>query len=153
MDLHGQKVLKVAIDPLWEAMDDPDLLARSAPGCKRLEAIGDGEYIAVVELGVAAVKGRYTARVRMSDKRREAASGSLHVALKGDGDSGFLTGEGDVRLETVEQGTRVSYEAAVTVGGRVAGVGQRVLRGIANMLIGQFFKSLEEELHSVRAAT
>ena len=153
MDLHGQKVLEVTIDSLWDAMDDPELLARSAPGCKRLEAIGDGEYRAVLELGVAAVKGRYTARVRMSEKQRDAAAGRFHVTLKGDGDSGFLTGEGDIRLETVDQGTRVSYEAAVTVGGRVAGVGQRVLRGIANMLIGQFFKSLEAELRPARVTT
>ncbi len=153
MDLHGQKVLKVAIDSLWEAMDDPELLARSAPGCKSLEAIGDGEYIAVVELGVAAIKGRYTARVQMSEKQREAGTGSFHVTLKGDGDSGFLTGEGDIQFKTVDQGTKVSYEAAVTVGGRVAGVGQRVLRGIANMLIGQFFKSLEEELRPARITT
>ena len=153
MDLHGQKVLKVTIDSLWEAMDDPDLLARSAPGCERLEALGDGDYLAVVELGVAAVKGRYTARVQMGKKQRDADAGSFHVTLKGDGDSGFLTGEGDVRFETVDQGTRVSYEAAVTVGGRVAGVGQRVLRGIANMLIGKFFKSLEEELRPARVTT
>lgn len=146
MEIRGTRTLKTRIDRLWDALDNPDLLARCAPGCKELELVGDGEYRALLELGVAAIKGRYVSRVTITDRERTDGSGSLRVAISGDGDSGFLHGTGQVQLEDRGTGTYVAYHANVTVGGKVAGIGQRVLGGIANMLINQFFKSLEKEL-------
>jgi carbon monoxide dehydrogenase subunit G len=38
------------------------------------------------------------------------------------------------------------YEGTGEIGGLVAGVGQRVLRGVSKHLIGKFFKSVRTEL-------
>jgi carbon monoxide dehydrogenase subunit G len=34
------------------------------------------------------------------------------------------------------------------VGGLIAGIGQRMIGGIAKMMVGQFFKKMEKELKS-----
>ena len=39
--------------------------------------------------------------------------------------------------------TLVTYAGDVEIGGLIAGVGQRIIGGIAKMLAGQFFKNME----------
>lgn len=43
--------------------------------------------------------------------------------------------------------TVVEYPGEANVGGLVAGVGQRVMEGIAKMLVREFFKSFETTFH------
>ncbi len=153
MELADDRMLCVPMTAVWAALDDPGLLARCAPGCERLDPVGDGEYDVIVVLGVAAVKGRYRGRLSLTDRDLQGDRASLHVQLNSEGGDSFLQGEGDVWLERDGDATRMRYQADVTVGGRVAGVGQRVLRGVGKMLIGQFFNSLERELRKREAVS
>jgi len=57
-----------------------------------------------------------------------------------------MKGEGIVDLEPQGEGTLVKWTGDVQVGGLMAGVGQRMLGGVGKMLIGQFFKCLEQHL-------
>jgi hypothetical protein len=51
-----------------------------------------------------------------------------------------------IGLEPVESGTELSWSADAVVGGAVAGVGQRMLTGVAKRMAGQFFTAVEQEL-------
>lgn len=146
MKFEASKLLTAPIDEVWRSMDDPVVLAKCAPGCRSLEREGEDTYRANLELGVAAVRGRYRARVQITDRKCTAEQGLLHVSVHGDGDNGFLNGQGDVHLEARPQGTLVRYEIDANIGGRLAQVGQRMLGGVAKLLAGQFFDNLEAEL-------
>jgi carbon monoxide dehydrogenase subunit G len=61
---------------------------------------------------------------------------------------GFTRGTATVNLDEVEGGTRMRYHADLSVGGKVAGVGQRLLDQVAKMLTKQGLDALNKELES-----
>jgi carbon monoxide dehydrogenase subunit G len=120
-------------------------LKKAIPGCERLEAVGEDEYKATMKVGVAAVKGTFEGKVRITDKK---PSDSYRMAVEGSGGPGFVRGEAVITLTDTPGGTRVSYSADVQVGGLIAGVGQRMLGGVSKMMADQFFNRMTELLQS-----
>jgi 2-furoyl-CoA dehydrogenase large subunit len=124
---------------VWHSLLDPDSLRAVIPGCHALETEGANAYHADVSLGVGPVQGRFTAHVRLSDLEVERAarlSGTLAGPL------GSAAGGGLVRLSATAAGTRLDYDYAVTVSGKVAAVGGRLIDGAAEIVIRKFFERL-----------
>jgi hypothetical protein len=141
--LDGSYDLPVPRARVWAALLDPAILGRTLPGCERLEPTGPGEYRATVKVGVAAVKGTFEGTVRLADLE---PPGRYRMSLEGSGHPGFVRGDAALELADVPGGTRVSYRADLQVGGLIAGVGQRMLGGVARLLLEQFFKRMAAEL-------
>jgi 2-furoyl-CoA dehydrogenase large subunit len=55
-----------------------------------------------------------------------------------------------VRLETTATGTRLHYDYAAQVGGKVAAVGSRMLEGAARIVLAQLFESLGRQAMGAR---
>jgi carbon monoxide dehydrogenase subunit G len=89
---------------------------------------------------VAAVKGTFEGKVRLSDKQ---PPDTYRMAVEGSGAPGFVRGEAVMTLSDGDGGgTRIAYTADVQVGGLIAGVGQRMLGGVTRMMADQFFTRL-----------
>src|SRR6478752_611147 len=113
---------------VWQALNDPAVLASTIPGCQRLEALGDDAYAMTVAAGVGSIKGVYDGQVRLTD-HAEPASFTLHA--QGAGAAGTIGAEVAVLLaEAPGGGTSLSYDADAVVGGMIGGVGQRMLTGV-----------------------
>jgi len=139
--LNGEGATTVPIDPeaLWRLILDPEALAAVIPGCRELEAVGENRYRAEINMGVGPVKGDFSIEVGLRDLDRPR---SLTLEGRAVGPLGAAGGSGQVSLEAVADGTRVSYRYRVEIGGKVAAVGGRMLQGATRMLIGQFFERL-----------
>jgi 2-furoyl-CoA dehydrogenase large subunit len=140
-EITGHSSFDVLAPPtdVWRALLSPESLRAVIPGCHRLDVVGSNAYRAEISLGVGAVRGRFVAHVRLSDLDPER-SGSLSGTL--DGALGAASGQGRVRLSPTPQGTRIEYEYAITVGGKMAAVGGRLLDGATRLLMRQFFERL-----------
>ncbi len=147
MRIEGSYDVQAPRGRVWQALLDPDQLARAMPGCEKLEAVGPDEYAATLKVGVAAVKGTFQGKVRLLDREPPAR---YRMTVEGSGSPGFVRGEAAMELTEVEEGTRISYTADVQVGGLIAGVGQRMLGGVARMLVDQFFSRMAEQLSGER---
>ena len=143
MKLEGSYEVRAPRQKVWSAFLDPETLRKAIPGCEKLEMIGPDEYKATLKIGVAAVKGTFEGKVRLSDKK---PSDSYRLAAEGSGGPGFLRADTLISLADIEGGTRVSYSADVQVGGLIAGVGQRMLGGVSKMMADQFFTRMSEQL-------
>jgi uncharacterized protein len=143
MKLEGSYEVKAPRDKVWSAFLDPETLRKAIPGCEKLEMIGPDEYKATLKIGVAAVKGTFEGKVRLSDKK---PSDSYRLAAEGTGGPGFVRADTLISLADIDGGTRVSYTADVQVGGLIAGVGQRMLGGVSKMMADQFFNRMSEQL-------
>jgi uncharacterized protein len=130
---------------VWDAFLDPERLRQAIPGCERLEAIGPDEYKATMKIGVAAVKGTFEGKVRLTDKKPPE---SYRMAVEGSGGPGFVRGETVITMSEAGTGTRVAYTADVQVGGLIAGVGQRMLGGVSKMMADQFFTRMSDLLQA-----
>ena len=126
-------------EAVFAVLLDPQALARVIPGCHSLTAIGPNRYRADVTVGVGLVKARYAATVELSEID---APRSLRLAGSGSSSLGTGSGSGTVRLEPTEGGTRLHYDYAAQVGGKVAAVGSRMLEGAARIVLAQLFASL-----------
>jgi len=143
MRLEGSNVLAAPVETVWKTINDPEALRRCTPGLKELTETGPDAYRATLVIGVAAVKGTYAGTLAITEKR---APNHYKIVLDGSGGAGFMRGEGIVDLESQGDGTLLKWVGDLQIGGLIAGVGQRMLGGIGKMLIGQFFKCLEQRL-------
>ena len=143
--LRGAGSFEVAAPPaaVWRALLDPDSLKAVIPGCHELRKTGDNDYVAEVSLGVGPVRGRFTATVSLSELVTEK-SGRIGGALAGP--LGSASGSGLLRLSPSPAGTRIDYDYAVAIGGKVAAVGGRLLDGATAVIIRQFFERLGRRL-------
>ena len=144
LELSGEQNFVVARPELWGLLNDPEVLRRAIPGCNAIERIAHDRYRMGLKVQVANVTGEYMGEVEIRD-RAEPSHYLLNVG--GEGSIGFMRGEAAFDLEErAEGGSVLRYAGSAEVGGVVAGVGQRVLLGVARFLVGRFFKSLEQQI-------
>jgi hypothetical protein len=126
---------------VFEALTNPGVLQRAIPGCEKLEKTGEDEYNAHLKLGLAAIKGSYTGKVRLTDKQPPH---KFTMHMEGRGAPGFVKGTSLVELKEEGQGTRLNYTADVQVGGLIAAIGSRLIEAAAKKLSEEFFKKLSD---------
>lgn len=149
MKLHGEHRLNASPDQVWQLLVDPDVLKRCTPGCERLEQIEENTYEAALQLGIGAIKGRYTGRIRLEELQPPA---HLKMSVDGRGTQGFVKGNGTLELTAVDSMTKIVYSGEVQLGGPLAGIGQRLIQSSATVIAGQFFTALETEVAARRKA-
>jgi hypothetical protein len=70
----------------------------------------------------------------------------------GAGAPGNARAQVTINLEPADGGkTNLTYSADAVIGGPVAGVGQRMITGVAKRMAGQFFKAIDAELTGTAA--
>lgn len=140
LSMSGSVDLPATPDRVYAVLLDPAALASVVPGCHRLERIGENRYRAEVTIGVGIVRARYRAEIELSNLEPPH-----RLSLDGRGISalGSAEGRGTVRLAALEGGgTRLTYDYAVSVSGKVAAVGGRMLEGAARIILRQMFDRL-----------
>jgi len=130
-------------DRVFAALVDPAVLQRCIPGCEELRAIGPDAYEARLRVGVAGLKGTYSGRAELRDKR---APESFTLSFDGKGGPGFVRGTANVRLTAAGSGTHVTSNADIQVGGLIAAVGSRLVDAAARKLAADFFHQLAMEI-------
>jgi 2-furoyl-CoA dehydrogenase large subunit len=135
----GSAVVPEARERVFQMLLDPSVLRRIIPGCHALDMVGANSYRADVSLGAGPVRGRFDANVRLHDlssPHRATIEGRILGSL------GTAHGTGHVRLSEIPEGTRADYDYAITVSGKIAAIGGRMVDGAARALIGVFFRQL-----------
>jgi uncharacterized protein len=150
VNLDGSATLAADPERVWSVITDPAVLARTIPGCESLEQVGDDEYRMNVSVGVGAIRGTYAGEVRLSDKEHPK---SYVMHASGAGAPGNARAQVTINLEPAGEGrTNLTYSADAVIGGPVAGVGQRMVTGVAKRMAGQFFKAIDDELTGIAPA-
>jgi uncharacterized protein len=142
MKIQGSSRIAAFREKVWERLLDPQVLARSLPGCEKFEANPDGSYAAEMRIGVAAIKGTYKGRVEILDA---VPPDHFRLKIEGKGTGGFLTGEGTLTLVADGAATWINYAGEAQVGGLVASVGQRLVLLAAKQITAQFFEAFARE--------
>ncbi|HZS05573.1 MAG TPA: carbon monoxide dehydrogenase subunit G [Blastocatellia bacterium] len=146
MKIEGHHTIKAPRELAWNLMIDPEVLGRCVPGVQSLEATGDGTYKMVLKTGIGSIKGLFNGTIRLEEMREPE---HYKMTVDGRGAPGFVKGAGT--LDLAEQGaeTVVTYAGDVSVGGTIAGVGQRMILSSAKMMTAQFFAALEAEAAAI----
>jgi carbon monoxide dehydrogenase subunit G len=137
MNLTGEAIIAAPRERVYEALNDPEILQRSIPGCEEIEKLSDTEMSAKVVAKVGPIKAKFDGHVVLSDLQPPE---SYTISGQGKGGSaGFAKGSAKVRLEPDDAGTVMYYEVQADVGGKLAQLGGRLIDGTAKKLAEQFF--------------
>jgi carbon monoxide dehydrogenase subunit G len=144
MKIAGEQHLSAPREQVWALFNDPERLSQLIPGCEKLEILGPDEYAGTINVGVASVKGVYSGKLKLEDKR---APEHYKMRVDGKGKQGFVRGSGTLDLEAKSSNeTLVRYAGDVQIGGPLMQVGQRMIDSASKMMLGQFFAAAEAEL-------
>ena len=143
MRITGSYTIDAPREQVWEALNDIDILARVVPGCERLEQVGDHEYEGTVKIGIQAIKGTYSGRIRLVDLR---VPEHYTLIASGRGGSSVIDGTGSVDLTDQGSQTLLNYGGEATIGGTLASVGQRLIEGASKKLLAQSLKALADQI-------
>ena len=141
MRIQGSYRFTTDRQAIWKALNDPQTLAATLPGVKRLEVVGPDEYAVSADVGVGSVKGVYDGSFILTDKK-DFESCVLHGSGRG--------GPGSVQVEVEAKladhdggGTLLMYTADATITGPIAGVGQRMISAASKRMAEQFFTAID----------
>ncbi len=143
MKIQGKYVFNAPREKVWEVLLDHTKLASCIPGCKKLDPIGQDQYEAELEMGVASIKGSYRGKVSIVDKQPPQF---YKLLVEGTGGQSFVKGEGRLNLTEDGQKTVVLVEGEAELGGTIARVGQRLVGGAAKLVMDRFFKCMQRHV-------
>ena len=146
MLLEGKFTLKAPIQEVWDFLLKPETLASCIPGAEEMKAIDDKTYESVVKqkVGPISVKLKFTTTITEMDPPR-------HVKAVGRGaditKAGTFSQETVVDLKEISKDeVEVAYSSNVSLVGRLATFGERIMRAKAKSVGEEFTKNLQEKL-------
>lgn len=149
MQMSGEQRIAAPREKVWAALNDPEVLRRSIPGCQSLEKESDEKMNAVVEVKIGPIGARFNGAVTLSDID---APSSYTITGQGQGGTvGTAKGGAKVRLTPDGDATLLSYDVEAEVGGRLAQLGGPIIDATAKQLAGKFFKQFGAEVEGVPA--
>src|SRR4051794_12588859 len=144
MEMEGSRVLSVTQDQAWAALNNPEVLKASIPGCEKVEASGENRYAVVVAVKVGPLAAKFAGKIALSEVNPPE---SYTLSFDGQGGAaGFGKGQAKVKLTPQGTGCELAYSATAQVGGKLAQVGQRLIDGVARSMAEDFFKRFDEEM-------
>jgi carbon monoxide dehydrogenase subunit G len=143
MDISGSYTFDATPDRVWKLLMDPEALSSCIPGCEGLQPDGEDRYVVTLTVGLAAITGTYTGTVLLQDK---VPGSSYRLVVEGQGRPGFVKGNSAISLRPEGASTVVDVSGTVQTGGTIARLGQRLIGGVAKMMMDRFFACLQGKL-------
>ena len=107
MEITGEFRIPASRQHVWQALNDPDILRKSIPGCEALEKVSDTEFDAKIVSKIGPVKAKLATRITLSEIN-PLESYTISGAGQG-GVSGFAKGSARVTLSTDEGATVLHF--------------------------------------------
>jgi len=145
MQIQGTHTFKAPQPAVWDALQDPTILSMALPGGEQLVKLNDNEYKAVMNVRVGPVQGKFEGKIELTEINEPT---SYRMKVSGQGSPGFVNGEGNVQLTANGDETLMSYTGDVQVGGKIAGVGQRLIDSTAKSIIRQGLVALDAQIQA-----
>jgi uncharacterized protein len=137
MDMTGEFLIPAPRRKVWDALNDPEILKQSIPGCEEIEKLSATELAAKVTAKVGPVKARFGGKVTLSDL--DPPNGYKITGEGSGGAAGFAKGGATVRLSDDGDGTKLNYVVEAHVGGKLAQIGSRLIDATARKMAEEFF--------------
>ena len=146
MKLSGSYQINLEKQKVWEALNNPEILKKSIPGCEKFIKNSDTEFTATATNKIGPFNASFTGDIEL---KQINAPNSYIIEGSGNSPVGFASGQAKVNLEDFEGGTKLSYEVEANVGGKIAQVGSRLIdmtaKKMADIFFGKFSKLISSE--------
>ena len=103
MKLNGSYQIKLEKQKVWEALNDPEILRKSIPGCEDFKKDSETEFTATATNKIGPFNASFTGNIEIKDVN---APNSYVIEGSGNSPVGFASGQANVKLEDFEDGTK-----------------------------------------------
>ena len=141
MKLSGSYQINLEKQKVWEALNDPEILKQTIPGCEEFIKNSDTQFTAKATNKIGPFNASFTGDIELVDLD---PPNSYRISGSGNSPVGFASGEATVKLENYENGTKLIYEVEANVGGKIAQVGSRLIDMTAKKMADIFFGNFSE---------
>ena len=146
MKLNGSYQINLEKQKVWEALNDPEILKQSIPGCEEFKKNSNTEFTATATNKIGPFNASFTGDIELKNIN---APNSYVIEGSGNSPVGFASGSAQVKLEDSEGGTKLTYEVEANVGGKIAQVGSRLIdmtaKKMADIFFGKFSELISKE--------
>ncbi len=150
MEIVGDTLIAAPIQTVWDGLNNPDVLRAAIPGCEALEQKSPTELTARVVQKIGPVSASFSGEVTLSELNPPF---SYRISGQGSGGvAGFAKGGAFVELAEEDGGTRLRYKVEAKLGGKIAQLGSRMIKGIATSLAEEFFRRFSEQISGAPTA-
>ena len=150
MLMEGKFTLKAPIQKVWEKILEPETLLSCIPGAEKIERIDEKTYNCVVKQKVGPISVRF--KFKSVITKMEPPT---HIEIEGEGEdigkAGHFVQKSFVDLKEASEGeVEISYKSDVSIVGKLAMFGDRIMRAKAKKVEEEFTTALQEKLKSVK---
>lgn len=133
----------------WDFVMDPDRMAPCGPGVRGVEVLDDTHYRITARVGIGAIAATFKVDAELTDVI-EAENATVRVRAQAPGTA--VEGIAAMSLSDDGGGTRMDWNVSVQISGKLAAVGERLIRGTADRLIQQTFECIRAKLEGEGAS-
>jgi carbon monoxide dehydrogenase subunit G len=148
MEVSSNKTFQVSadIDSVWAVLNDPEQVVVCVPGAQLTEALDEDHFKGKVTLKIGPVTTKFNGKVEFT--LRDCAK--YELAMEGTGAD--ISGKGgasmkmSLSLKALEGCTEVTCIMSVSITGRIAQFGARMIEAVNNKLFDQFTQNFSNLL-------
>ena len=143
MEVSSTKIFQVGadIDSVWSVLNDPQQVVGCVPGAQITEVLDEDHFKGKVALKIGPVTAKFNGEVEITQRD----SSTYEMVMEGKGVD--ISGKGgatmimSLSLKALEERTEVTCIMSVSITGRIAQFGARMIEAVNNKLFEKFIQN------------
>jgi len=150
MAIQGEYTIDAPREAVWLALNDPAVLQACIPGCESITKSSESEIQARISAQIGPIRSSFATHIVLSDIDPPAG---YTLNAEGKGVAGF--GRGTAKVSLADLGGRcvLTYVAQMTIGGKLAQVGSRLVESATRSYADQFFDAFAKQFPAIATPT
>ena len=144
MHFEGEFIIDAPREEVWGYISNPQSALDYVPNIRKLNVLSENKFTSTVGVGVGSIRGNFDLEFEVVENIPP-----IHTKLKakGSGLKSIVDFETAIDLSATPDGkTNTKWLADANGGGLIAGVGQRLLRMVAEKTVSELFDRLRSKL-------
>jgi uncharacterized protein len=142
MEFNNSFVVEKPVDEVWSTMIDLERVVPCVPGARVVEKTGDKGVKAEVKIRLGSMSMNYTGPAEIAEQDDDARRAVMTGRAKEAGGQGNTDARVEIQLAESGGGTEVSMHSQINVTGKAAQMGEGVIAGVTEGMIGEFAENL-----------
>ena len=142
MAIQGEYTIDASREAVWQALNDPIVLQACILGCESMTRKSESEIEAKISAQIGPIRSLFATQIVLSDIDPPAG---YKLSAEGKGVAGFGRGTATVSLADLGGRTVLTYDAQMSIGGKLAQVGSRLVESATRSYADQFFEAFAKQ--------
>lgn len=150
MKVKGEFCFSVAQQNVWNALQDPDVVASVIPSIGKIETIGENAFYSKLDVKIGPLRGEFTNHAALTDKEEPH---SFKMLVTSNGPIGEIKSAVSISLSPIETGTELFYVGEALLKRKMTRVGERIVERTVATIVNKALTRLDTKLAEELAAS